>query len=72
MLFTWLSKGNYLENRKKITEFLKSENLDKVPLKFYIIEDKDLEKVQLAEIISTVNPQVSFTSKPQDTLQRQH
>lgn len=70
MLFTWLSKGNYLENRKKITEFLKSENLDKVPLKFYIIEDKDLEKVQLAEIISTVNPQVSFTSKPQDTLQK--
>ncbi|UHO39782.1 hypothetical protein H5J24_06920 [Chryseobacterium capnotolerans] len=70
MLFTWLSKGNYLENRKTITEFLKSENLDKVPLKFFIIEEKDLEKVQLAEIISTVNPQVSITLKPQDTLKK--
>ena len=70
MLFTWLSKGNYLENRKTITEFLKSENLDKVPLKFFIIEEKDLEKVQLADIISTVNPQVSITLKPQDTLKK--
>ncbi|RXM50350.1 hypothetical protein BOQ64_18155 [Chryseobacterium sp. CH25] len=70
MLFTWLSKGNYLENRKAVTEFLKSENLDKVPLKFFIIEEEDLEKVQLAELISTVNPQVSITFKPQDTLQK--
>lgn len=70
MLFTWLSKGNYLENRKAITTFLQSEKLDKVPLKFFIIEEKDLEKVQLAEIISTVNPQVTITMKPQDTLQK--
>ncbi|WET50650.1 hypothetical protein PYS58_05840 [Chryseobacterium indologenes] len=70
MLFTWLSKGNYLENRKAITAFLKSENLDKVPLKFFIIEEKDLEKVQLAELISTVNPQLTVTFKPQDTLQK--
>lgn len=70
MLFTWLSKGNYLENRKAITGFLKSEKLDKVPLKFFIIEEKDLEKVQLAELISTVNPQVSITLNPQDTLQK--
>lgn len=70
MLFTWLSKGNYLENRKAITEFLKSKKLDKVPLKFFIIEEKDLEKIQLAELISTVNPQVSVTLKPQDTLQK--
>ena len=70
MLFTWLSKGNYLENRKAITGFLKSENLDKVPLKFFIIEEKDLEKVQLAELISTVNPQLTVTFKPQDTLKK--
>ncbi|WP_336963039.1 hypothetical protein [Chryseobacterium contaminans] len=70
MLFTWLSKGNYLENRKAITEYLKSENLDKVPLKFFIIEEKNLEKVQVAELISTVNPQVTITIKPQDTLQK--
>ncbi|AZA89962.1 Uncharacterised protein [Chryseobacterium nakagawai] len=70
MLFTWLSKGNYLENRKAITKFLKSENLDKVPLKFFIIEEKDLEKVQLAELISTVNPQLTVTFKPLDTLKK--
>lgn len=68
--FTWLSKGNYLENRKEITQFLKSEKLDKVPLQFFIIEEKDLEKIQVAELISTVNPQVSITFKPEDTLKR--
>lgn len=68
--FTWLSKGNYLENRKEITQFLKSEKLDKVPLQFFIIEEKDLEKIQVAELISTVNPQVSITFKPGDTLKR--
>ncbi|SHL34554.1 hypothetical protein SAMN05444267_101652 [Chryseobacterium polytrichastri] len=68
--FTWLSKGNYLENRKEITQFLQSEKLDKVPLKFFIIEEKDLEKIQVAELISTVNPQVYITFKPEDTLKR--
>ena len=68
--FTWLSKGNYLENRKEITQFLQSEKLDKVPLQFFIIEEKDLEKIQVAELISTVNPQVSLTFKPEDTLKR--
>ena len=38
-LFTWLSKGNYLENRKAITTFLKDENLMHSKLKFYV---KDL------------------------------
>lgn len=68
--FTWLSKGNYLENRKEITKFLQSEKLDKVPLQFFIIEEKDLEKIQVAELLSTVNPQVSITFKPEDTLKR--
>lgn len=70
MLFTWLSKGNYLENRKKTADFLTNEKLDKVPLKFYVIEEKDLEKVQVAEMISTVNPDITLTSKPADTLQK--
>jgi len=70
MLFTWLSRGDYLENRKKITKFLKTEKLDKAPLKFFIIEELDLEKIQVAELISTVNPQVSITFKPEDTLQK--
>lgn len=70
IVFTCLSKGNYLENRKEITRFLQSEKLDKVPLQFFIIEEKDLEKIQVAELISTVNPQVSLTFKPEDTLKR--
>lgn len=67
--FTWLSKGNYLENRRIIKEYLIKENLDKVPLKFYLIKEKDLEKVQIAELISTVNPQIKLTYKASDTLQ---
>lgn len=70
MLFTWLSRGNYLENRKEITHFLRSEKLDHVPLKFFVIEEESLEKIQVAELISTVNPNISLTFKPQDTLQK--
>lgn len=69
-MFTWLSKGNYLENRKVVTAYLKEEKLDKVPLKFYLEKAEDLEKVQVAEIISTVNPQISLTFNPKDSLQR--
>lgn len=68
--FTWLSRGNYLENRKQITYYLKAEKLDKIPLKYYLLNNLDIEKkIQIAELISTVNPRVSITNKPQDTLQ---
>lgn len=70
LAFTWLSKGNYLENRKEITQFLQSEKLDKVPLQFFVIEEKSLEKIQVAELISTVNPEIYLTFKPEDTLKR--
>ena len=70
MLFTWLSKGNYLENRKEMTLFLESENLDKVPLQFYLETSEDLDKIQVAELISTINPNISLTFKPKDTLQK--
>jgi hypothetical protein len=60
MLFTWLSKGNYLENRKEMKQFLQSEKLDKVPLKFYL-EDQDLDKIQVAELMSTINPNITLT-----------
>lgn len=70
IVFTWLSKGNYLENRKEMTEFLQSENLDKVPLKFYLETTEDLEKIQVAELISTINPNINLTFKPKDTLQK--
>jgi hypothetical protein len=70
MLFTWLSKGNYLENRKEMTQFLKSESLDKVPLQFYLETTEDLDKIQVAELISTINPDIHLTFKPKDTLQK--
>jgi len=69
-LFTWLSKGNYLENRKTITNYLKEEKLDKVPIKVYIKTQEDMESFQIAEIISTINPQISLTYNPKDSLQR--
>lgn len=70
MAFTWLSKGFYLENREEISTFLKSEKLENSPLLFYLDDMEDLEKVQIAELISTVNPKVKLTFKPQDTLQK--
>lgn len=70
MVFTWLSKGFYLENRKEISVFLKSERLENSPLLFYVDDMENLEKVQIAELISTVNPKVKFTFKPQDTLRK--
>ncbi len=69
-LFTWLSKGNYLENRKIITNYLKEEKLDKVPIKVYIKTQEDMESFQIAEIISTINPQIGLTYNPKDSLQR--
>jgi len=68
MVFTWLSKGFYLENRKEISNYLRVEKLDKVPLLFYVNDPEDLEKVQIAELISTVNSHIDFTVKPEDTL----
>ncbi|SHE76545.1 hypothetical protein [Chryseobacterium takakiae] len=70
MLFTWLSKGNYLENRKEMKQFLQSEKLDKVPLKFYLETAEDLDKIQVAELISTVNPNITLSFKPKDTLSK--
>lgn len=69
-IFTWLSKGNYLENRKEISQFLQSEHLNDVPLKFYLEKAEDLERIQIAELISTVNADITVTFKPKDTLQR--
>lgn len=70
LCFTWLSKGSYLENRKRITRFLKSENLDKAALKFYWEPSGDSDKMQVSELVSTVNPQIIFTRNPKDTLQK--
>lgn len=68
--FTWLSKGNYLENRREITKFLENEKLENTPLKFYMESEEQLERIQIAELISTVNPDMRVTFKPKDTLQK--
>ncbi len=65
--FSWLSKGDYLENRKSITQFLENENLMDKELKFYVKDQFDNDG-QTAELISTVNPKIYITSKPSDTL----
>ncbi|MCT2562181.1 hypothetical protein [Chryseobacterium herbae] len=70
LAFTWLSKGNYLENRKAVSDFLKSEKLDKVPIQFYVLKEESLEKIQVAELLSTVNSDITLTFKPEDTLRR--
>lgn len=69
-VFTWLSRGNYLENRREITKFLKSEKMEDIPLKFYMENERELDKIQIAELISTVNPRVNVTFKAEDTLKK--
>lgn len=69
-IFTWLSRGNYLENRREITKFLKSEKLEEGRVYFFMEDDKMLDKMQIAELISTVNPNVKVTFNPKDTIRR--
>jgi len=66
-VFSWLSKGNYLENRKAITQFLKEEKMMDKELKFFMKDQMDNDG-QTAELISTVNPRIYITFKPSDTL----
>ena len=70
LAFTLLSKGFYLQNRKEITKFLKSEKLEDKPLLFYVKDLENLEDVQIAELISSVNSNIDFTFKPSDTLKK--
>ena len=67
-VFTWLSKGNYLENREEIQTFLKSENKETGTIKFWLKSEEDLGNVRSAEIISTVNPMIYTTFSAKDTL----
>lgn len=67
--FSWLSKGNYLENRQKITAFLEKEQISHETIKFYIKENSS-DDIQTVELISTVNPKIDVTSQAKDTLQQ--
>ena len=66
--FTWLARGSYLENRREITQFLHSEKLEKGRINFYMENEEEMDKIRIAELISTVNPNVKVTFKPNDTL----
>ncbi|UQB68673.1 hypothetical protein [Epilithonimonas zeae] len=68
-VFSWLSKGDYLENRKAITQFLKEEKMMDKELKFFMKDQMDNDG-QTAELISTVNPRIYITFKPSDTLKK--
>ncbi|MDR6514103.1 hypothetical protein [Chryseobacterium camelliae] len=69
-VFTWLSRGNYLENRKEVSCYLQSEKLEAATLKFYVNGPDDMEGGQMAELISTVNPRITVVKTPEDTLKR--
>ena len=68
--FSWMSKGDYLENRKAVTAFLESEDIKDETLQFYIKDSIKLDEVQVAELISTVNPRVYITFKAKDTMRK--
>ncbi len=70
LAFTWLSRGNYIENRKKVQHYLKNENLMNGRLDFYIKDEKNLKEIQVAELISTVNANLDTTNKAEDTLKK--
>lgn len=64
-IFSWLSKGNYLENRKITKEFLIKEDLLDKKILFYKNDETDTRN---AEIISTINPNLEFITNPKDTI----
>lgn len=69
-IFIWFSQGNYLHNRTAAKVFLQAEHLDNKPVLFYIKDIENLEEVQLAELISTVNADTEITLAPKDTLKK--
>ena len=69
-IFTWLARGNYLENRQQITRFLQSEKLENGRINFFLEDEEDLQKIRIAELISTVNPNLKLTFKSNDTLRK--
>ena len=69
-VFTWLSKGDYLENRKNVKTYLQTENLtDKKIVIYTDIKENVPEQIQIAELISSVNPKIYISHNPKDTLQ---
>lgn len=70
--FTYLSKGDYLENRKAVKHFLTEQNMMNKPIIYYSIpDDNDVDYIQVAEILSTVNSNIDITYKAKDTLKKE-
>ncbi len=69
--FIWLSRADYLENRKVITEYLERENRLNTDIYYYINDEMSSQETQIAELISTVNPKLRFTKNPSDTLKKE-
>ncbi|MDQ1099467.1 hypothetical protein [Chryseobacterium sp. SORGH_AS_1048] len=61
-IFTWLSRGDYLENRKEVSRYLKSEKLETATLRFYVNGPDDMEGGQMAETDQHRKPQ-NYSSK---------
>ncbi|MBD8017951.1 glycosyltransferase family protein [Kaistella pullorum] len=70
LIFIFLSRGNFLENRRAAAKLLDQEKLRDAPLKFYRGEDSNFSATRIAELLSTVNPNIRFTENPKDTLQK--
>lgn len=68
--FMWMARGNYLENRAEAVRYLKVENLEETPLLFYAENYEDGEAIDLAELFSTVQSNLTLTFKKEDTLRR--
>ncbi len=69
--FIFLSEANYLENRKEIREYLKSEQKLETDIYYYINDSMSSRQLQVAELISSVNPKVRYTKNAADTLKKE-
>ena len=68
--FSWLSRGDFLENRKVMTRFLQKENLLHSPIYYYTDAIEEVpQQIQVVEMMSTINPLVYIVHYPKDTLQ---
>lgn len=70
-VFAWLSRGNYLENRRLAENYLHQEQLLNTSYRFYVNEKNSRkDALQIAELLSTINPQITLTYKASDTLEK--
>lgn len=66
--FIYLTKANYLENRKSISRYLRESGLMTKRILYYMDKENDPAQRKVVELISTVNPQVYISNNPSDTL----